>query len=252
MNDIKIKYLFIVPYRDREQHKIFYKHYMKLILSDYPKKIYDIWFIHQKDKRPFNRGALKNIGFLIAKNTYSYYKDIVFIFNDIDTVPYDKNILCYHTIPGVIKHFYGFKFALGGIFSITGRDFELINGFPNFWSWGFEDNCINQRALAKKIKIDRSNFYKIGDKHILQLFDGVTRNLSVNNISRVKKDAHTDGIWTITNLKFNKENDEYLIHGFDVPIKPNTETYAEYDVRQGSKITEKQFNFKSNNNQFLM
>ena len=39
-----------------------------IILNDKPKGYYEIFYIHQMDKRVFNRGALKNIGFLFVKN----------------------------------------------------------------------------------------------------------------------------------------------------------------------------------------
>ena len=59
--------VFIVPYRDRKpQKKVF-----ECVMSDILKgENYKIFFIHQNDKRPFNRGAIKNLGFLYIKNIY--------------------------------------------------------------------------------------------------------------------------------------------------------------------------------------
>ena len=91
------KLVFIIPYRDREQQYNFFNRHMKYILEDV--KDYKILFIHQKDKRSFNRGALKNIGFLIEKNLYpDHYKNITLIFNDIDTMPFTKNFFDFSTI----------------------------------------------------------------------------------------------------------------------------------------------------------
>ena len=160
--------IFIVPYRDREQQYHFFSSHMRMILEDVPN--YRILYIHQTDKRQFNRGAMKNIGFLVVKDLYpDFYKNITLVFNDVDTMPFTKNFLNYETVKGIIKHFYGFKFTLGGIVSIMAGDFELINGFPNFWGWGYEDNELNKRALNSYITIDRSQFYPILDKNILML-----------------------------------------------------------------------------------
>ena len=137
--------IFIVPYRDREQQQIFFSNQMKIVLSDREPDTYKILYIHQTDNRSFNRGAMKNIGFLAVKTMYpTEYKDITLVFNDVDTMPYSTGFLKYDTKQGVVKHFYGFKYALGGIVSITGGDFERINGFPNFWGWGHEDNLLNK------------------------------------------------------------------------------------------------------------
>ena len=65
-----VKIAFIVPYRNREEHKHFFETYIKYILEDHDSSSYVILYIHQNDERPFNRGAMKNIGFLYLKHAY--------------------------------------------------------------------------------------------------------------------------------------------------------------------------------------
>ncbi len=121
--------VFIVPYRNRRQQRDFFVSQMKFVLEDVSSDKYEIFYIHQTDNRGFNRGAMKNIGYLMLKDRYpDNYKDICIIFNDVDTMPYKKNFLNYKTHHGIVKHFYGFKYALGGIVSITGGDFEKTKG----------------------------------------------------------------------------------------------------------------------------
>ena len=167
--------IFIIPYRDREEQLHFFRRQIQYILEDEDPETYRIMYIHQCDSRPFNRGALKNIGFLVGKELYpNDYKTITFVFNDVDTIANRKNLLHYETTSGIVKHFYGFTFALGGIVSICGEDFESLNGFPNFWAWGFEDNALQQRVgYNKKFTIDRSQFYPLMDPHIIHLNDQI-------------------------------------------------------------------------------
>jgi len=174
------KLVFIVPYRNRIKEKTHFSIYMKYIMEDYNIFDYEIYYSHQTDNRPFNRGATKNIGFIAMKNKYpNNYKDITFVFNDIDTIPASKNTFNYITSKGVVKHFYGFTFALGGIFSITGSDFEKCNGFPNNWGWGLEDNAMYDRSLLNELKIDRTQFYPLNAREVIHLYDHPNR--LVNN-----------------------------------------------------------------------
>ena len=199
--EIKIpKLVFIVPYRNRAQQKFFFSKYMTFILEDIEN--YEIYFSHQCDARTFNRGAVKNIGFLAIKDKYpDNYKDITFVFNDVDTIPFNK-IFDYDTNHGFVKHFYGFKYALGGIVSIKGSDFEKINGFPCFWGWGMEDNCLQKRCNKFGLKIDRSVFYNIGSPEMLQLFDGISRIISKKDPWRMEHDNGMDGLSTINQLVY--------------------------------------------------
>jgi len=241
------KRIFIVPYRNRVQHKFFFCKYMSFILED--KDDYEIFFCHQCDARTFNRGAVKDIGFIAAKNKYpSHYRDITFIFNDVDTIPFNK-IFDYETTHGIVKHYYGFKYALGGIVVMKGGDFEKTNGFPCFWGWGMEDNVLQKRCDRFGLKVDRSVFYNIGSPEILQLFDGISRIISKKDPWRGEYDDGQDGIRTITQLKYtiddksdNPNDNIFVVHNpriqiiniktFLTHIPFGSEEYYNYDLRE--------------------
>jgi hypothetical protein len=258
------KRIFIVPYRNRIQQKFFFCQQMNFILEG--QSDYEILFVHQLDSRPFNRGATKNIGFIASKNKYpDSYKNITFIFNDVDTLPFHK-LFDYQTVAGVVKHYYGFESSLGGIVVIKGLDFELVNGYPQYWGWGMEDACLQNRCANYKIKIDRSHFFPIGSPEILQLFDGVARLVSAKDPQRLKQDRGLDGIKTIHKLIYSRdkessnpqdniyavENDRIFyinVSSFMTLVPFESDSYHEYDLREStSKIAHPNINIIGQNN----
>ena len=200
------KIVFIVPYRNRIHHKFFFCKYMSFLLENKSTDEYEIYFSHQHDKRSFNRGAMKNIGFLAMKDKYpNDYKNMSFVFNDVDTIPFNK-IFDYKTTQGIIRHYYGFRFALGGIVVVNGGDFEKMNGYPCYWGWGMEDNILQKRALRSGIQIDRSNFYAIGSPEILQLFDGFDRIISKDDPRSMNEKNNVNGLSTMSQIQYTFSN----------------------------------------------
>lgn len=269
-NNIIPDIIFIIPYRNREQHKVFFIRYMKNYILKNISQIWKIIFVQQGDTHAFNRGAMKNIGFLYVKNKYpEHYKNITLVFNDVDTVPYKEGLIDYTTQHGTVKHFYGFDYAFGGIFSITAGDFELLNGFPNIWGWGFEDNEIQLRWIDVygEDNIDRSTFFPIYDMNILTFFNGSNKLVSFNQkndygntylLNRGKKSnvRYLDGINTIYDLSYidiSEDEDTIMLNvsNFNTNNKPDKYKYSIVDLAK----TGTGFNYNSrrdNKNRAIM
>jgi len=195
-------FIIIVPYRDREIDKHIYLNYMKYILED--ESNYEMFFIQQDNELPFNRGAIKNLGFLTIKQNYpDDYKNITIVFQDVDTIPYKKNMFTFTTPKGTVKHFYGFDFALGGIFSICAGDFENIHGFPNYWSWGFEDTTMNKRCINNHIPIDRTTFYPANSKEFIQISVLSQPNINLKNAEKTARNMG-DSLHDVIDIVVNK------------------------------------------------
>ena len=198
------KRIFIVPYRNREGQKEIFLSHMNRILDEE----YEILFIHQKDKRKFNRGAMKNIGYIYVKKMWPQeWENITLIFHDIDCLPY-KKIFDYDTKRGIVKHFYGFKFALGGIFAIKGFDFEKVGGFPNYWGWGFEDNKIQDNWKKIGGEIDYSQFLFYTNPKVVKLDSSnkehELRTVGVSNLKYAQMDkAKKSGHHTLYDIKYS-------------------------------------------------
>lgn len=235
------QYVFIVPYRDREEHLEFFKQYMKIIMEDINPNKYRIIYVHQCDKLPFNTGAMKNFGFKYIKEIYpNHYENIILIFNDVDTIPYKKNLLNYDVKMGEIKHFYGHTFALGGIFSIRGGDFEKLNGFPNYWGWGFEDNVIHQRAISQNINVNRSQFYGVRSREILHFYDDHQKKIDYNNLFKqsIKNYTEKNGLHSLINYKYLFESKTNMLHiqYFNCGYDPRHFKSYYHKISDGTKI----------------
>ena len=237
LNEIIPKIVFIVPYRNRENHQLFFSTHMKEILSDYHPGEYKIYYIHQCDDRSFNRGAMKNIGFLMIKQKYPFhYKNITLVFNDVDTMPIKKGLINYETTIGVLKHYYGYTYGLGGIVSIKAVDFEKTNGFPNYWAWGYEDNLFQKRVIIQKIKIDRSEFYNAYTENIIELHSGILREINETEYLKYNKNIN-EGYNTIYDLKYtiNELTGFVNVNSFETGYLNNINKNKIYELKKGNE-----------------
>ena len=204
--------IIIVPYRDRASQRSAFIKIMPEILRG---KNYEIYFAHQRDSRPFNRGAMKNLGFLYVKRKYGVHcKNITIVFHDIDVMPWHQKQFSYQTRHNVVNHFYGFEQALGGIVAIKAVDFDKLNGFPNIWTWGLEDNVLQMRCIKNNVRISRNEFVNIhkNNKNIISLWHGWDRLISPNIEPKWKHDNGRDGIRSLRNITMNCQelNDNFL------------------------------------------
>lgn len=236
--------VFIVPYRNRETQQQFYDKHMRYIMEDVPRESWEVLYIHQADNRSFNRGAIKNIGFLVVREKWpNEYRDMTLVFNDIDIMPIVKNLIQYQTVPNMVKHFYGFTNTLGGIVSIRGSDFERIMGFPNFWAWGYEDNMLQYRVLTSSgMVIDRSTYYPIYNKNFIMLHDGMAREVNRGEFDEYKK-LTTEGYHSINGLKYTEDANSFPlggstivhVHEFSTGRNENTSVRKVHDLRNGAR-----------------
>lgn len=233
--------VFIIPYRNREEQRKIFEKEMKDYLDYIELDNYEFYFICQKDERCFNRGAMKNLGFLYIKYKYpDDYKNITLVFNDVDTLPTKESNIKFKINQGTVAHYYGFAFALGGIVAIKGCDFEKTTGFPNYWHWGLEDNVLYKRVNAVGLKIDRTIFFTFpynrdcSDKYIKRLdnADSQTKTLSDYDITfSSSDDIFNGGFKEIQNVNTYVVDNNVIITNFDCELN------YEESVRQEFKQT---------------
>jgi len=145
----------IVPYRQREEHKKVFIPYMIEYFSK--KKIeFHILIIEQFNNTVFNRGLLRNIGFLESQKLFN---DFYVCFHDIDILPKDMLIDYNKPNNNTIRHQYGEIQCLGCMILCNPDTFIKLNGYPNdYWGWGFEDESLITRSIYNHVDIDRTNF----------------------------------------------------------------------------------------------
>jgi hypothetical protein len=235
--------VFIVPYRNRETQREFFDRHMRYILEDIPRESWEVLYIHQCDTRSFNRGAVKNIGFLVVKQKWpNDYANMTLVFNDVDIMPITKGLVNYPTQPGVVKHFYGFTHTLGGIVSIRGADFERTLGFPNFWAWGYEDNMFQFRVIKTNgMQVDRSKFYPLYDKNFIMLHDGTLREVNKGEFDEYARTT-TEGYHSIRELVYTEDTTSFAagstvvnVSKFNTGREENIKTRRTHDLTQGSR-----------------
>lgn len=147
----------VVPYRDRPRQL------QTLVTALLARPEFGrIVIAEQAPGRPFNRGLVKNAGFMAATPD----DDQTVYFHDVDIVPGPQAPAAYpRAPPKAAVHLYGHRHCLGGVVGVRAIDFATANGFPTSeWRWGGEDTALQARYEAAGMTVDRSRFaVRFGD-----------------------------------------------------------------------------------------
>ncbi|XP_033736264.1 beta-N-acetyl-D-glucosaminide beta-1,4-N-acetylglucosaminyl-transferase-like [Pecten maximus] len=151
----------IIPYRDRKKHLL---QYLNNVLPKLLRQQIDftIFVIEQSEGSSFNRGLIRNVGFVEAMKSGPFD---CFIFNDVDTIIEDDRNIFYcnpnmvrHMVSGVDRDGYKLPYyrLVGGIIGFTPEQFQHINGYSNlFFLWGAEDDDLYRRIVGEGLLIER-------------------------------------------------------------------------------------------------
>jgi hypothetical protein len=150
----------VIPYRNRADHL---NKFVPLVRAYFARDKLDreipyrVLVIEQEHGLPFNRGALKNVGFVLGRNESAYT-----CFHDVDYLPvwadysYPRiptSIVWYganHTIDHTLETFFG------AVVLIDNKQFSMVNGYSNsYWGWGYEDDDLRNRFGSAGIRIGR-------------------------------------------------------------------------------------------------
>ncbi|XP_060064496.1 beta-1,4-galactosyltransferase 6-like, partial [Ylistrum balloti] len=151
----------IIPYRNRMKHLLqFLSNVLPKLLRQ--KVDFTIFVIEQTESAAFNRGMMRNIGFVEAGKSGKFG---CFIFNDVDTIiEDDRNIykcsrsMVRHMLSSTDKDGYWLPYyaCMGGIVAFTTDQFQYINGYSNlFFMWGAEDDDLYRRVVEAGYNIER-------------------------------------------------------------------------------------------------
>ena len=139
---------------------------------------------------------MNNIGFFEASKIRP---DGLFIFHDVDTYPTAWGSIIYDTPPNHIRHPICSQYMLqhenlGGICCFWKKEYETINGFPNYYGWCIEDNTILYRAKQCGIPIDTNQSVDLDDRLRCIHYDHSRPNMSDTthtNTEHHKKEIET-------------------------------------------------------------
>jgi hypothetical protein len=176
----------IVPYRNREQHLQKFPGYLKDFLVKQNIK-YELLIIEQCDQKPFNKGALLNIGAanMIEKCDYLCFHDIDMLPENSSYAYVNHPVLLANSVsqfddnPATPKAFWHkHPTYFGGVVLFRCEDFIKINGFSNnYWHWGAEDDDFFMRCLLNgltPIAYTEGRYLSLPhEKSITQTADGV-------------------------------------------------------------------------------
>lgn len=209
-NDKKLS--IIIPYRDRETALYelipkLYEYVRKQITN------FDISVIEQDDQKPFNKGLMNNIGFLINKD--SDY----FCFHDVDLIPIFSDYSYPITPAHLSTHCSQFNYIenpdalMGGVITFNKNDYISVNGYSNSYvGWGREDSDLASRIEKVGLSIYQHPFgryFSVPHVHRLSNFSEI--DLHAKNVNRHEKflrgeiDQQTDGV-------NNLDIDEYIVN----------------------------------------
>jgi hypothetical protein len=160
----------VVPYRDREEHlQAFVPHLRAYFARDKAdcQIPYRVIVVEQDKGGAFNRGALKNVGFLLGlpDSDYTCFHDVDYlpIWADYSYVDVPTPLVWHgaHTRPIspdqsnqlVVHELEGF---FGGAVLVPNSSFENVDGYSNeYWGWGYEDEDLKRRFRTAGISVGR-------------------------------------------------------------------------------------------------
>lgn len=150
----------VIPFRNRHRHLEVFAPAVRAHLERQGIR-HEIIVVEQEFGKPFNKGALMNIGALLASPDARY-----FCFHDVDLLPQGSVDYSYCSMPlrlfGYLHSDPPLEYAtkdgkiewhnFGGVTLVPRELFALANGFSNgYWHWGNEDDDFFLRFIYNSI-----------------------------------------------------------------------------------------------------